>query len=432
MRVELGDAAKFRAAIARIEAKSGAKLATAKVGDQEYWHLGTDKLVGLMAISGNHLVLTVAPAAASEELRKQLLGITRPSQSMLASDGIARLNAQRGYGPNGSGYVDLVRLVERITSEPDAAQREFATALGSPLKGTDAVCRDEFLAIARKAPRVAFGYTELTAKRMAVDATLELEAALANEVMDASGSAPGSAGPSEGVVDMSIALPMLKLKSFWLKQANAVAAKPYACADLAEINRSFTEMKSKLDTTIPPPLSDLTGARFVLSKLALDNPQKPDYSGKLLVGLSNPMSALAMAQLTVPALKDVKLAADGKPVTLPVGTVPGQNLPMFAAMNDKSLAIAAGAGEDATLAAFLAAPAAPEPVFLRMTMSGKIYGLMGKFAGVARAAMPAEQQADFDAQMAMFTVYEKWIRSAEIRLTATPAGVTMREVIELN
>ena len=65
---------------------------------------------------------------------------------------------------------------------------------------------------------------------------------------------------------MSLSLPVLKLKDFWIKQADAVAAKPYTCAQLTALNEGFANSKAKVDVTIPPPFSDLTGVRFALDK----------------------------------------------------------------------------------------------------------------------------------------------------------------------
>jgi len=150
---------------------------------------------------------------------------------------------------------------------------------------------------------------------------------------------------------------------------------------------------------------------------------------------NNPTVALAMAQLVLPALKDLKLAADGKPVALPAGLAPAGMPPLFAAMSDKAIALAVGAGEDATLGAYLAAPAANEPVFMRMVFSGKLYALLAQSFAKMKAALPADKQAQLEQQARLFAMYEmygKWLGSSEVILITTPGGIALHETVEQN
>ncbi|HSX60304.1 MAG TPA: hypothetical protein VLF18_08905 [Tahibacter sp.] len=429
-RLQLADPDALRAAIARIETKAGAQLPKAKLGDLEHWALTAEDMQVLIAISGKHLVMTLAPAKASEDLRKQLLGLTRPAKAFDVEN-LTTLNKRYGYTPYASGYVDVVRLVDFLSDETNPIRRELVgSTYGEGLPAADAACKAETRAIAAKFPRFVLGYTELAPKRMTIHAQLEIEPALAAEFAASLGGAPGTGTKSEGLVDFALALPVLKQKTFWLKQAKAVVEKPYACADLASLNESFAKMKQSLDTTIPPPASDLSGLRVTLNKLDFaSGVDKPDIAGKLVVALNNPAGAVAMAQLALPTLKDLKLAPDGKPVALPAGIAPASVPPLFLAMNDRALAISAGAGEEATLGAYLAAPAAAEPVVLRMHFTGAMYGRLGGVFDVMGPLIPEEQRADMDTQKQLFKVYEQRIDSAEVTVTAKNDGVAMLETI---
>ncbi|TDR39718.1 hypothetical protein DFR29_115108 [Tahibacter aquaticus] len=431
MRLELADPAALRAAIARVEAKAGAPLPLAKLGELEYWSLQADKAVVLMAISGKHLVLSIAPAKASDELRKQLLGVTPPKNSLDPAK-LEELNKKYGYTKNGSGYVDFVRLTEFLSNDSDPLRIELATALGEAApRPLDPTCKAELGAMAAKLPRLAMGYTELAAKRMTLHAQLEMEAVLAKDFTTAWAGAPGTAGAAEGLFDLAVSLPLLKQKSFWLKQANAVAAKPWACTQLAELNQTFAQFKQSLDTTIPPPASDLTGLRLVISRFSMDAAKPvPEFSGKLLLGLTNPGGALAMGQLTLPSLKDLKLLPDGKPVALPADTIPMVEAP-HAAMNDKALALSVGAGEEASLAAFLAAAPVGEAKFLRVHFTGDMYGQFGSLFDKFSAFMPEDQRGDIESQKQLFAIYQKTIKFVDISLVANAGGVAFYETGEL-
>jgi hypothetical protein len=435
LRIELGDPAAFKAEIANIEQKLGEKLPVAKAGTQEYWQLGTAKLACAVAVQGTHLVVTVVPVGADDALKQTLLGLNRPAQNLAAAGTLQGLATQYKYSPYGEGFVDFVRLTDRLSKAPEGSDAEFAKALGLPLADpTDAVCKSEFLEIAHKFPRLAAGADEISAQRISISAQLEIETGLAQEIASALGSAPGTGAAADGVIDVSLSLPLLKLKDFWIHQADKVAAKPFACAELKDLNDSYRQSRQKIDVTIPPPASDITGVRATLDTIDLLTLPGgvPDMSGKLLFGSNNPLAALAMAQLALPQLKDLKLAADGKPVALPAGLIPGKTPPLFVAMSNKALALAAGAGEDAGLTAYLQAPPATEAVFLRMSFSGKLYGLIGQSAERMKTAMPAAQQAQWDQQKKLFALYEKWLRRGEFTFTANKNGIAMREVVEQN
>jgi len=436
LRVELGNAAAFKAEVARIEHATGEQVPVAKTGTQEYWQLGSDKLAAAIAIEGTHLVVTMLPPGASDALKQNLLGITRPAQNLAAAGTLQALAKQYGYSPFGTGYVDFVRLTERFTSAPTGSDAEFAKALSVPDNTVDAICRGEYLAIAHKFPRFVMGAEELNTQRVRVGAQLEIEAALAQQFAAAIGAAPGTGAPGTGVVDFSIALPVLKLKDFWIKQALSVATKPYACASLAKLNDGFRESAAKVDITVPPPFSDAVGLRVTLENFSLDpaGGKMPDASGKLLFASTNPQAALAMAQLAVPGLAQLKVAPDGKAVALPADLVPGiKTPPMWVAMSDKAIATATGTGQTpATLEDYLRAPAASEPVFLRLYFSGKLYALMAQSFDKLEALMPAEQHAHYEQQKKMFALYERALRAVEITLTATPRGIALHETVEQN
>jgi hypothetical protein len=364
-----------------------------------------------------------------------LLGLVKPTKNLADAGALQALAKQYNYSPYGAGYIDWVALVQRLSSAPTGIDLEIAKAAGLPLEGaiTDPVCKAEFLGLAQKVPRFVAGTEALAVGKAKIGFQVEFESTLAAQIMGALSAAPGTAGPGQGLFDFSLALPVLKVKDFWLKQADAVAAKPFACSQLAQLNEAFRDVKAKFDTTIPPPFSDLTGMRISITKVEPKGAGSvPDVAGKLLIGSSNPLAALGMAQMASPQLKDLKIAADGKPVALPAGLIPAQVPPMSVAMSDKALALSAGAGEDASLGAYLAAPSATTPVFARSYITGAIYGVLLRYVDVAMAAMPAEQREDFGANSKAFALYEKLIRSADITFEANASGIGIHETVETN
>jgi hypothetical protein len=119
-------------------------------------------------------------------------------------------------------------------------------------------------------------------------------------------------------------------------------------------------------------------------------------------------------------------------VALPADLLPPGAPPVTVAMSDKAIAFATGVDEIASLGAWLTAPAATTPVFLRMHFSGVVYGWMARSFEAMKESMPADKQSQFQLQTQMFGMYEKWLRSSDFTLTATPTGIRMQQTIELN
>jgi len=258
LRLELGNPAAFKAEVARVEKTAGSSMPVAKVGSQEYWQIGNDSLAAAIAVQGSHLVITVLPPKGSDALKRALLGIDRPARSGAAVAALEAVTKQYSYARFGAGYFDFVNLVERVSKPLAGSDAEFAQAVGLPALATDEGCRREYVEIAHKFPRAVIGAQELTAQRMRIATQLEIEPALAQRIASAFGAAPGTGEPAQGAVEMSIAVPILRLKDFWVGQADAVAAKPYTCEKLRWLNEGFAGSKAKVDVTIPPPVSDLT------------------------------------------------------------------------------------------------------------------------------------------------------------------------------
>ncbi|MBS0581474.1 MAG: hypothetical protein JSS42_00040 [Proteobacteria bacterium] len=436
LRLDLGDAAAFKAMIARVEGKVGEKIPTGKTGAQEYWQFGDKDVQVAVAVQGSQLVATLWPSDANDTVKQLLLGITRPDKNLFDAGTLQAIAKKYNYSPYGEGYLDFAAITQRLSNMPTGADLEIAKALKLPtdVAKDSPACIEEARAIAQKFPRIVAGAETYAPPQLRIAMQLETEPALAQALMAALAPAPGTGASAEGLFDLSLATPLLKLKEFWLTQADAVAAKPFACPEFADLNTAFAKSKAQLGATIPPPFSDLTGVRMTLDKL---EPRKdsrvPDVASRMLIATNNPLAAVGMAQMALPQLKDLQITTDGKPVALPASLLPAsaQLPPVWLALTDKAIALAAGQGSEATLGAYFAAPPGATPVFLRVHFSGALYGLLGKYADLMQAAMPAEQKARFGTQTRLFGLYEKMIRSGEFIFEANANGIGMRETVDL-
>ena len=431
MRVELGDPEKFRAMVARIENKADAKLAISRVDDQDVWSINIDKADALIAIEGKHLVMSVLPGNADKTLRRRVLGLDLPPESLESSAGLTTFNKAEGYLPYGSGWIDFKRIVSLIDNDPGYAA--FASMAADNPPKLDATCRSEFEGLAARAPRAVIGYSRLEGEHFVAGARLDLDAELAASFIKLSSPPPGSAAPSKSLYDISLSLPILKIKDFLIERSNAIVNSPFRCAALAPMNEAAANAKQQLTQVVPPPLSDFTGLRLMINSLDFPESGSPDASAAVLIGSSNPMGMIGMAQLVVPALHDFKFALDGKAVDLPAGLIPtevGFAPQMQIAANNTAVAI--GVGKQIDVSAFLAAPAASDGQLLRGAYTGEFYTTLGKMMTRFSAALPEAQRADLDAQTAMYKLYARWIQSVDIRVNATSKGIEMIEDVRMN
>ncbi|MEO5625138.1 MAG: hypothetical protein ABIQ70_03900 [Dokdonella sp.] len=436
LRLELADADAFRAALERIEKKAGASLTTTHIGDQEIRSFGDASVTGLLAIEGRHLVVAFVAGDADEASKRRILGLDKPAHSMADSGALAEFDKTRGYLPYGSGWIDTRRIIALAAANPMLAKA--VTDPGAPAGGLDAVCLGELDAAASKMPRLAFGYTELSAERMSMHARVDLAPAIAQSLVAFGSAVPGTAS-SDALIDMAFALPLLRAKDFWVAQADAVAKSPFHCALLAPLNEAFVKAKSQLDQTVPPPLADLTGVRMTISHFAWpqgasDAQIMPEVTGRLLIGSNNPSFLTNLAQLSVPALRDIKLAADGKPVSIPATVLPGamaDKLDLNVAMSAKMLGLSVGKDEAARIGDAVATAKVTPGVLFEMNLRGEIYTLAGDAIGRFADKLPAEQRAQMETQRKLYAMYGQWFKRIDARVTIGAEGIDLTESVEL-
>lgn len=360
LRMELGDADAFRAFIARVEARAGAKMATAEIAGQPYWTLGADSgpAMAVMAIQGKHLVLTVAPSKPSEALLRLLLGLDRPANNALDAGTLAAFNKARDYLPYGSGYIDTVLLTAAMTGERSFIEQEFLRAAGADPAANIAspACKAEFGALAAAVPKLSFGYAAMDAKSMDLRYAIETSAEHGKGLAGLSAEVPGLTGTGSGLLDVGFGLDLDAFAGFINVRAGQLAAAPFACEALVPLNAQI----AKLNTELANPAVFMAGAavsglNLSLSRIELPEGATPVVQGKLAIASDNPASLLSMAGGFLPQLAALDLKPGADPVAMPAGLLPPDAPPAHIAVGDRAIALSFGAGEESALAAFASA-----------------------------------------------------------------------------
>ena len=386
-RVELSDPKAFEAFIGRLETAYGKKLDSASVGGQSYrkqvsTEAGTQVI---LAIVGKQAVAALLPADASESMLRQALGLDRPQKSLQEDGRLETLAKDKGYKPYAVGQLDIARTLALVSSGKDPffsamfkahAEAESAKT-GEPVSNQMQIppsCQADAARIAARVPSMSFGYTALDSKQQSA----RFDVALADDIVKAfSGlkvAMPGLGSEGDAPFDLSIALPMKDVRTFWSAQADAVAAKPFTCPALLDMNDQFAKISTLAQRAAMPPFGDLQGLRIVLDSFAPDpNATLPKFSGRVLFGSSNPAGLIATGQMVMPALGQIKLTNDGKPVALPADMTATLGQPGWAAMSDKALVLGIGTGEDGKLSDMLKASEGDAGRMMRVHLTGDMY-----------------------------------------------------------
>lgn len=387
LRFQLSDPKAFEGFIGRLEAAYGKKLDLANADKQSYrkYVFAASGTEMILAMVDKQAVAALLPADASPALLRQALGLDRPQKNLQDDGRLATLAKAKGYQKWLVGDLDLTRALPLAVSGKDplfgAIQKAHAEAesakTGEPVANqlqSSPSCATDAARIAARVPTLSFGYTQLDAKHQDVRFDVALAADISKAFASLKVELPGLGRSGAAPFDLSIALPVAQLRTFWMAQADAVAATPFTCPSLTDLNDSFAKLGPAMQKAAIPPFGDMLGLRIALDSLVPgQNSGLPTFSGRLVLGTNNPAGLLAMGQMMVPALTQLKPANDGTPVPLPKDMTSMLGQPGWLAMSDKALALGVGAGEDAKLADTLKDPAGDAGQITRMHLTGAMY-----------------------------------------------------------
>ena len=412
LRFELSDPKAFEGFIGRLETAYGKKLDVASIGSQSYrkYVFAASGTEVILAMVGKQAVVSLLPADTSPALLRQALGLDRPQKNLQDDGRLATLAKDKGYQKWLVGDLDLTRALPLAMGGTDplfsailkAHAQAISAKTGEPVANqlqTSPSCAVEAGRIAARAPTVSFGYTQLNVGHQDV----RFDVALADDISKAFAGLevkmPGLGSAGTAPFDLSLALPIAPLRTFWLAQADAVAAKPFTCPALTDLNDSFAKLGPSIQKAAIPPFGDMLGLRIALDTLAPgQNGGLPKFTGRIVLGTNNPAGLLAMGQMMVSALAQLKVTSDSKPQPLPKDMTAMLEQPAWIAMSDKALALGVGAGEDAKLGDTLGAATGDAGRMTRMHLSGAMYldwlQLMEQKADSLAAATAAISKSD--------------------------------------
>ena len=439
LRLELSDPALFDAAVSRIEEKAGEMLLVGEAKGTSYKYVNAEKLNLIIATLDEQVVITVVPASFDEGQVALALGAKTPRKNLKKSKTLRAIGKEYGFSEYLTGYVDTQRLAGILTGNTTDQDDEFFAAIGETPAAVTDVCASEIMAMAGIAPRMVFGYSNVSPGQVESAMIVELREDIAAGLATIPAAVPGLGTDPGGLMSLGLGLNPMELRNFYEARLDAIEADPYECDKFAELQAGVAKGREVLNTPLPPVVYSFRG--FVAN---IADIQGLDFSGStapetidasILVAVENAESLVMMAAMMDPQIAALNLLPDGKPVKLELAQLAEFAGNAFAALSTDALSISLGEGAETKSADMLVADSTEPAPFMSMNVDAARYYSM---VGEAMSQEPASDEEDQmpkairdavrEVMILSGSIYERM--SVEVRFTAR--GVEINSVMKLS
>ena len=426
LRFELTDEEAFDDVVERFEKKAETSLSigTAKGKSYKFAAVGAAKIV--VATLNEQAVITIVPASFDEAKVAQSLGIDKPRQSLVRTKTLRSIGKEYGFSEYMTGYVDNRRIAEIFTGQGSDFDRELFAMTDSELPELNDQCRREVMEMAGIAPRMVFGYSEMSTDIVESSMIIELREDIADGLATIPTAVPGLGSDPGGLVSFGVSMNLLKLRDFYEARLDAMEASPYECELFADLQDSAVKGREALSQPIPPIVYSFRG--FVANIIDINgldmggNSPPESIDASILLATENAESLIAMGAMMDPQIAALNLLPDGKPVKLDLPQLAELADQAFAALSANSVSISIGEGAENNSAEMLVARSVNPAPFLSMSMdSARYYAMIGDAMANEQvdeegAAMPvAVREALRDVMRLSGSIYERM--NLDVRFT---------------
>lgn len=424
MRLGLSNAEELRSAVGRIETRMGYELPVMNLNGVSYWRISDDemKVAIYIAILEDQLAVSFFPVTAENSMLAAFLGQEMPAQSMATSNALAIMNHDKGYTGYGSGYVDTQKLSDEFLNPDSTTRKALGSHMDAHMDTLDAVCVDEIKSMVAKAPRMTAGVTQFTENELAMRYELEIENPLAASLAALVSNTP-PAGDSNNLVSASLAVKVGKLRNFVLEKATAIAATPYQCARLSDLNMQAEQLMTQLNIPMPPMVNNLMGVRIRMDDF---DPAREITQANGLVALhvDKPEMFVGMATMMVPGFEQLDLANQTEPVKIPAEILRMEGVDVFALMSDNAIGASIGEQHVSDLNAFMSAEPQDDGTFLSVSYDmAKQMQIQAAFTGQFQMEAVDDNPMINEYSEAMKEVYMEILDRSRVDMRLTGEGL---------
>jgi hypothetical protein len=431
LRAGLTNPEAVRAMIARIETNSGVPIPEESFQGVNYWRAAEpDNPMGIyLAILDDHFVMSAAPQSRQAEVLPRLLGLELPAET-LAPSTLTDLNREKSFAAYGSGYLDLGRVVDELF-EADSLTATWMMDMGEfDPAAIDPACEREARLVTTFVPRMVAGTTEVTKDRVGVRYQLETNAWLGGELARLVGDVPPASTNTARMANFSLNLQMGRVATFMRESASAMAAVPFQCPQLQDLNAQVQQMAEQLNQPMPPFIGNLNGVRVELSEFDPSAMDPSGMRGVVALEMESPQMVIGMASMMIPGFEELQIEPGGDPVAVPqeIMTVVTPEFEAYAVMSNDAIGLSLGKGEKAGLKDFLEARGDADGIFMSADYDAGELARMQRQQVEARAAYGAEPTSNTDPDLdvqAMTEAYEAMLGRARFEFRLTEEGLTI-------
>jgi hypothetical protein len=379
MRIGLSDPATLRATVLRVMENAEIEINELELQGVSYWRFvppdQEEVEIGLyVAILADHLAAGAYPVAGEADYLPLFLGLEMPAQNN-AAERLAGLNAEHGYTPYGTAFMDLHRMADELTN-PEARTANLLMQAGAFEDGEfSEQCVSEMHEMIDNAPFMTAGVTELEVLSMKYSFLVEMPSSLASRLTGLVAAVPQARVLADHLAELSFGIKVGAARDFVRETARAVADAPFQCEHFQDINQQAQELLVQMEQPLPPFVNNFRGARLSIKDIEMKPGQDlpSDVRGHVAVHVDEPQMFVGMAQMFLPDLSAMNLAPGGEPSRVPEFLISVQGVEAWAAMSDEAIGMSVGAGEQNTLVEFLEMDPGPEGVFLSVDYDSAAY-----------------------------------------------------------
>jgi hypothetical protein len=400
VRIELADPARTRAAMERAMAGAGRAVSFGGVAG---WQIDQDVVSIAVAVTdggpagGAELVATFGPTAHLQDIAQRAIS-GRPAQALTAAQ--IRDIANRHH-------VATATLAVIDTRQVIAALASIAAAFPDANVAISQDCERDAERVAALMPRYVIGYSKVTSSEVSGRFAIELAPALASGLDKLHVAMPALAPRADSpLMTLQVAID-LDAAVAWLRGATALlAAEPFTCSELRDINDDARQLHAKLAEPLPEPVRGIHGFQMVLDDATITPPSGTGYA--LIAG--NAITTLLEKVGPIPGLGPM-LPGGGKPIALPTQALGVPNLQAYFGATMERAVVAVGADSSARVSRVLEASASGRAPLLTLStdyrelvrrLPDAAKAGLGTFQNVRREAMTidvADESIVFDFQL---------------------------------
>ncbi len=354
-----------------------------KMGDKE-----AQLIIGL---NGQEFVISIAPTRDADALTPKLLGFNKPQVNVTNSSQYKSILNKYDLMGNSLFWLNIKQVADYFIN-PAQHDSKMLDILQVQDNLLSADCKSEIFSMIDKMPRIVGGNRKFDEHQLDYTMIFEMPSTLGSQLSTLSGRIPATDGTE--ALSYGISFDIVAAQKLARQFVTEIETNPYKCEYFHSLNQQTATVKAKLDTPLPPFVSNFKGFNVVVDALKLDfSKDEPSemvdtLKAKLLLAVNSPESLLGMASMMMPDVQKLGIKKGGKAINIseliPVkGTMMPINLDhVFVAIGDETIGLSLGEGSDLALTQSVAKDS--NDTLLTFNVSAELYKNL--FEGMQKVA----------------------------------------------